>query len=352
MNSFDFRKSAGSIGKDKLPNQVHMVKSAFVKDRPQTLAKSKQICLAAGYDPKQGQLSSKPPKSLLYLRCNKDPIEMENEYFGPARMSTESQARFSNQPIVMKDLSTCVVGPKEESGFTNALNNEPITFREDSCFENGVQAKERPLGTSHMKGSFQPTRNANGNESYRLLSQRAAAQNGYTRSMKPRPEYASHRLATYTKVKDIHPLRLENIKKNDNGEYFNLLYSDPFPSMTSAAFGDQTSVEKSSKHHQRKVGFKEDTGFTENNCKFIPSAETKESLKRFDTHYKQRFYDKNRKLINDSFAKIRDTLPHKDNGFVKSTCVHSHGNEIDVRTLRLDPYEARSLRSRDPSYTA
>jgi len=210
MNSFDFRKTAGSNGTDKLPEQVYMVKNAFVKDRPQTLPKSKEVRLAGGYDPKQGQLASKPPRSLLHLRCNKDPIEKENGYFGPARMSTESNSRFPSPPIVFKDLSVCVVGPKEESGFTNAFSNEPITFREDSCFANGVQAKERPLGASHMKGSFQPTRSANGKESCRLLSQRAAAQNGYTRSMKPRPEYASHRIATYTKLKDIHPLRLEN----------------------------------------------------------------------------------------------------------------------------------------------
>ena len=349
MNALQFQPSVGSNGTDQFPkSSTYVVKSGFVKDIPQTLPPTHQVHTAC-YDPSY-TTQSKSSRSLLYHLRNKDPIEKENEYYGPGLMSTENKTRFIGYDDTRMDTSSRIVGPKEGSGFTHAYNNEPITNRPNDCFDEKNTCNQRMTGKSIMKCSFQPSENANGKENFKLLSKRAERQTGYTREKKPRPEYACHQLETYTKLSDVHPLRQKEIKKNDQGEYFNYLYAKPYPSMTTAAFKGLQSDPKTKKAIEKGLigSRKEETGFTENNCKFVESAETNESLKRFETHYKLRFGDKNLKM-DQILSKKPNLMTLSSNGFMKSTKVHSHGNPNDVCKRHLHPYVARSIRLRDPS---
>ena len=315
---------------------------------------------------------------MLYLQTNKDPIEKENAYHGPARMSIESRTRFVKHPVKNNDDHLLnAIGPKTGSGFTHSINNEPITFQNDFCYDGNSQPQSRVVGgdcgggtgVSFMRNAFQPMLSANGKEECKLLSKRAATQNGYTRSMKPRAEYALNRLDTYTRADDLQPFQVEKLKKNNKGEYFDVLYSAPFPSMTTASFPRHHHVQLLGNNYNKNdsqtvEGRKQDTGFTENNCKFVQSAKTDESLSRFETHYKLRYYDKNPRLVSDAFARFQNNVSkQQENGFVKSTRVQTTGNAaskqpsgnyhtyVDTATT-IHPYVKRSLRARDPSYTA
>lgn len=298
---------------------------------------------------------------MLYLQCNKDPIEKENSYHGPARMSIESRTRFVKHPAQNKDDHLASIGPKTGSGFTHSNNNEPITYQDECCYD-GNQPYRAKTGLSFMRSSYQPLLNADGKEECKLLSHRATAQNGYTRSMKPRAEYALHRLDAYTKADSLQPFQVDKLRKNSKGDYFDVLYASPFPSMTTASFPRHQHTNHPDDHNGSKaagrIGPKQDTGFTENNCKFVQSAETGASLDRFDTHYKLRFYDRNPKLISDAFLGCRNVANQKDNGFVKSTRIQTMGGKqvnsgIGGKQIStMHPSVARSLRARDPSYTA
>jgi len=344
-NSFQFRKSAGPNGTDQLPGKLHMAKNSFVRDLHPTLPCSRQI----GETLKINATNkfNKSPASLLKLRSNVRSGLLEDH--PKASLATENTTEFEDRIHEQTQLTSKPdIGPKCESGFTNSLSKEPITYREDECY--GVQNFcRRPTGISNMRNSFQPLHSADGKEEYIMLSQRAANVNGYTKSMKPRAEYALHRLDTYTKANDLQPTMLRRLQKNDKGEFFNVLYAAPFPSMNSASYTRHPKPD--SGPEKRRIGPKEETGFTENNCKFIPTLETGQSLKRFDTHYKARFCNKNLKPVPFTANPGKTTLMQKGNGFSKSTRVHSPiGKRIDVTLPTMHPYVVRSNASRDPSY--
>ena len=362
MNSFDFRKSLGANGKESRAQQTHII----VKDRPQTLPSDKQV-LGAVYDPDTTQRFSKSPKSLLYLQFNKDPIEIENTSHRPSRMSIESHTSFVKHPAKNNDSHLLSIGPKTGSGFTHSINNEPITFRNECCYDGNQPSPQchATTGLSFTRSAFQPLLSANGKEECKLLSQRAATENGYTRSMKPRAEYTFHR--PYTKVDSLQPFQVKKLKNNNKGDYFDVLYSSPFPSMTTASFPRhqhrQQSDNKDGSQAAASVGPKQDTGFTKNNCKLVQNAETDAPLDRFDTHYKLRFYDRNPKLINDAFLGCRNVFDQKENGFVKSTRLQTmggkqkptgpvRGGDGGRQISTMHQYVARSLRARDPTYSA
>lgn len=77
MNSFDFRKSLGAKGRELLPQQLHIVKSAFVKDRPQTLPSEKQV-MSAG----NGLFISTIIHILNSSAYHRDPLYLKHLMFG------------------------------------------------------------------------------------------------------------------------------------------------------------------------------------------------------------------------------------------------------------------------------
>ena len=350
-NTKHFQPYQGSYGTDNFPNShVHMIKSGFVRDVPRTLPLQQQVRTVC-YDPRHATKAK--TCSFLYHLQNKDPIERENNYYGPSFMSTENHTHFIGEPSQRMDTSTKTVGRKEGSGFVHAYNNEPITYRPNECFDGAYPGwcTWRPTSRSVMKKAFKPSQNSNGTESFKLLSKRAERDTGYTREIKPRPEYTVNPLAAYTKLSDVHSLTEQNVKKNDPAEYFNMFHATQHPSMTKSTFRGLQRKETSLTENSRKVsiGKNEETGYTENNCKFVETPETHDSLKRFDTHYQLRFYDKNSKL---NAASTKYVMGQSSNGFTKSTSVQKYGTSVDTmkQFRELHPYVARSNAVRDPYY--
>ena len=323
-----------------------MIKSGFVRDVPRTLPLQNQVQTVCFYP----QQEMKPkPRSLLYHMKNKDPVEKENSYHGPGFMSTENHTRFIGEPSHRMDTSTKTVGPKEGSGFVHAYNNEPITYRPNECFD-GVHPgwwTRRPTSNSIMKTAFKPSVSSNGTESFKLLSKRAERDTGYTREIKPRPEYTVHPLEAFTKLHDVHPLRQKMIKKDDPAEYFNMVCAATHPSISTSTFQglQQNKISLNDTSQKVSIGKKEETGHTENNCKFVETTETPQSLKRFATHYQLRHNNKNCK----NEASTKSVMDQCSNGFTKSTYVQQYV-DMTKQLRELHPYVARSISKRDPYY--
>jgi len=345
-----FKPNKGPSGKEELPQYAFTKKSGFVRDIPKTLPTAMEVKEAV-----HNPLTIQPTKcrSLLYQTTHKDPIDNENDFNGPSYFSTENRMRYLGKPSERMDTSNKTVGYKEGSGFIHAFNIEPITYRPNENFHGRFRSiyTNRPTTNSIMKSSFQTTEQPCNNMNTKLLSKRAERDTGYTREIKSVPAYAVHPLQAFTKLEDVQHSRQKYYKKNDPAEYFNMEHPKPYQTITESVFkGVQTNFPKS--EGRLLLGRKEDTGYTENNCKFIETAETAPLLDRFNTHYKLRFYDKNPAVLCKDLNKAT-TMQQAQNGFTKSTCVQSFGKPRDrsEELHEMHPYVARSTRSRDPYFS-
>lgn len=337
---------SGANGKDRLPKSVLVKKSGFVRDIPQTHPPYNQVHTAC-YDDKYLSKEKHPPSHLFQLK-NKSPINTENNYHGPGFMTTENHTRFVKQTTT--DYSEKKFGPKEGSGFTHAQNIEPITYFPNECFstEDHCLTTWRPTASSVMKMSYKTMEGPQGSEGFSHLSKQAVRLKSGSRDISVLPAFAAPK-DTYTKTNEVHPLTERRIEKNDPAEFLNMKHAKYFPSMTYSTFrGEQPNENlffKSVRHYDKK---KENTGFSQNNRSFVESVEMPEELKRFNSHYKDRFYNKNPE--SSSSLPRNEVLKQLSNGFTKSTAVHSHEvNSIQSRGVKeLHPYVTKSISSRYP----
>ena len=345
-NKIQFQSHQGSYGNDSLPKDVHVVKSGFVRDVPQTLPPYHQV-RSACYDMNY-LLKEKQAPSYLFSLQNKDPIESENNYHGPGFMTTENHTWFVKQQNI--DTSEKTFGLKQGSGFTHAYNNEPITYRPNECFDSKYPSWKtwRPTATSVMKMSFKTMENPKGKEAFNKLSKRAVRLASGSRDINVLPAYAVRPPETYTKINDVHSLTEKRIKKNDPAEYFNMCHVKQFPSMTQSTFQGLQPKEELFFNFLKNCDKKENTGYSQNNCKFNGNIETPVSLKRFVSHYKHRFHDKNPK--SSANLTESDVLKQLSNGFTKSTAVNSYGSEkaTNHELAELHPYIKKSIVARYP----
>ena len=141
-NSFQFRKSSGSNGTDKLPGKLHMTKNSFVRDLKPTLPCSRQIGETSKIN--ANNRFNKSPAALLKLRSNISSSLLQDH--PKASFATETTTEFESRIHEQTQLTSKPdIGPKCESGFTNSLSKEPITYRENECY--GTQTVcRRPTG--------------------------------------------------------------------------------------------------------------------------------------------------------------------------------------------------------------
>lgn len=348
-NKVQFKPHEGSNGTDPFPTTVHMVKSGFVRDVPKTHPSFHQVRTAC-HDMNYVLSRDKQKPSYLFSSQNKDPVETENNYNGPGYMTTENHTRFVKQecPDYISSMDK-TFAPTEGSGFTHAFNNEPITYRPNECFDGKYPGwvTNRPTQNSEMKKSFRPTENPEGREPFNKLAKNPVRLTTGCRDINVLAAFASRPKDTYTKPNDVHQLTEQRIKKNDPAEHLNMCHATQSPSMTKSAFRGQ-QPKNDSFHRLGNCDKKEDTGFTQNNCKFVESIESPDSLRRFRSHYKDRFYDKNPKLSKD--LPRDDVLRQLSNGFTKSTAVNRYGTEKTVgeEIKNLHSYVRKSVVARFP----
>nr|XP_058963172.1 protein phosphatase 1 regulatory subunit 32-like [Pocillopora verrucosa]XP_058963173.1 protein phosphatase 1 regulatory subunit 32-like [Pocillopora verrucosa] len=351
-----FLPSKGSGGSDPFSRGLYMTAtSGFVKDIPVTIPRSRQVS-DVHIDTRAKGTVYPFHRPLLHTLKQKDPISRENAFHGPSYMSTESHTSFLGKPSQRMDTSTKSVGYKEGSGFTHAYNDEPITFNPMEAHE-GIRDPRwthRPTGFSIMKKDFLPVEYLHGNESLPVLSNGSERGTGFTHGTKARPVFYSKVGQDYTKLGDLHPRVQERVKKMDPAEYSNMVNPHAFASTAKISFkgkqrNDPTEAERLG---NTSTGTKELTGYSENNDQYFETAETTDSLKRFETHYNAKHYDMNPRgedRLGTTDGNVMIQLP---NGFTKGTSVHTLGPDVNTTAeLRWHkPYVSRSIKARDPYY--
>ncbi|XP_052242813.1 protein phosphatase 1 regulatory subunit 32-like isoform X2 [Dreissena polymorpha] len=355
LTSIDFQPSRENQGHEPLPFSCHQVGSGFVRQKPITTPLEREvkgvfIDTRAASAPASILPKAKP---LLHSLRAKDPVELENSGYGPKYMLSETKQRFLGAQPDRMDTSCKTVGPKEFSGFTHAYNDEPITFIPGNPHKNERPGwyTNRPTGTSIFKTSFQPSQYPQGNEPFHTVSHGSDRGSGFVRE-KSKPLYVNRIMGdAYDKLGDIPELRLKRTHKQDPTEYYNMQNPNNYSSITMDTYkGEQRPYQTECDRLGRTAtGTQELSGYSENNDRFVA---VDDNPARFVTHYMTRFTDSTPVgLAREGHCRggVQDQKP---DGFTKSTAVHSLGQETNSTEAlrRLQPYVARSIKSRDVFY--
>ncbi|KAL3884068.1 hypothetical protein ACJMK2_030290 [Sinanodonta woodiana] len=352
VTELHFQPYKENRGNEPLPFNVHQVGSGFVRQKPITFPTEAEvqgvfINTRAASAPADILPKAKP---LLHKLRPKDPVELENAGYGPRYMHSETKEKFKGLPSERMDVSMMTVGPNEDSGFTHAYNDEPITFHPGSPYKNDMPgwATQRPTGVSLMKTDFRQSHYPHGHEPLPNLASGSDRGSGFVRE-KSKPLYV-HRVMgdAYDKASDIPDHRLQRTKKSDPTEYLNMHHPNNYSSINMDTFlgKQQPDRSESDRLDRTSVGNKELSGYSENNDRFVATAD---DPRRFITHYMTRFTDstpQGRERDGHCHGGVQDQKP---DGFTKSTSVHSNGPDFNSTDTirRLHPYVARSIKVRD-----
>lgn len=343
-----FKESRGASGTEPLPPSIYMAGSGFNTGTVKTLPLQREVTDVHADTRK----NFKPQhRSLLFKLQRRDPVEQENNGEGPRYMKPETASKFSGTPSVKMDLEGKTVGRKQASGFINAYNIEPITYRPDENFSN-PNTKARPIGESVMRGSFTRHPVLTGAEKANVISSKGQCVSGFVKGTYTRPQfYAKPKEEYYTKIDDVPSMLLNKVTKSDPAEYANLTNPHNKSSITQIHFKPVTrlppfEVGEGAKLGRSFTGKKEPSGSVENNDIWLPPKP--DLPDHYTTYYRYKHQD-----LNPTGAKregyMRGPVLATNNGFTKSTALHRYGNDPDPTSMvkSMNSYQARSLLKRD-----
>lgn len=348
-----FRPLAVMDGTEPFPNAGRPQATGFVREKPlhvPTFSDIKGVCLQAKL---KSATADVPPRHRAYLQKiqPKDPIELENFGYGPGCNTTETKVRFRGDPLDHGDLNRRAIGMKEESGFTHNHNVEPVQFHPDYAFKGDVPdyMTERPTGMSITKTHFLPTSIPDGSEPFPRIAVRSDQESGYNNCTKPKQDFACRILGdAYDKAENQTSAKLERTKKQDPMEYLNMIHPNNYSSVmkTTLLGKQQPDGTVSDMLGRMSIGFKEETGFTQNNYKY---SWRKDNPARFITDYQSRFMDRRPVGVDAEGHTWGGTLPPPGDGFTKNTVYHGTTPKFDTTAIirNLDPYVSRSIKARD-----
>lgn len=345
-----YKESRGADGTEALPPSIYFAGSGFNTGTVKTLPLQREV--TSVFLDKKSNLKPRH-RPLLYTLQRKDPVEQENHGEGPSYMKPETTSKFRATPSVKMDLEGRTVGRKEASGFINAKNIEPITYRPDEDFSS-PNVRARPIGESNMKGSFNTHPFLSGLEPPGAVSSKGQGLSGFVKGTNTRPKfYAPAKTEYYTKAENLSAATVSKMARSDPAEYSNITNPHNKSSVTQIHFKPATRLPpfaagEGSKLGRAFVGKKEPTGSTENNDRWIPSKP--DAPDHYTTYYKYKHQD-----LNPTGARregyVRGSLVTSStkNGFTKSTALHRYGNDVEPMHMvkSMNSYQARSLMSRD-----
>jgi len=343
-----FKESRGASGTEPLPPSIYKAGSGFITGTVNTLPLQREVTDVHADTRRNFKTQH---RSLLFDLQRKDPVEQENNGVGPRYMKPETASKFSGNPSMKMDLEGRTVGRKQASGFINAYNIEPITYRPDENFSN-PNTKARPIGESIMRGSFTRHPVLTGTEKANSVSSKGQCVSGFVKGTYTRPAfYAKAKEEYYTKTDDVPSVLLKKVSKSDPAEYANLTNPHNKSSITQIHFKPATKlppfeVGEGAKLGRSLTGKKEPTGAVANNDLWLPPKA--DSPDHYTTYYRYKHQD-----LNPTGARregyIRGPVLATNNGFTKSTALHLYGSDPDPKHMMrsMNPYQARSLLNRD-----
>uniref|UniRef100_A0A8C5WDT0 Stabilizer of axonemal microtubules 4 n=1 Tax=Leptobrachium leishanense TaxID=445787 RepID=A0A8C5WDT0_9ANUR len=284
----DYRSYQLPAGSEPLSNAPFTPESGYIHSSVITNPKSRTV-KSVHFDTRDhgpevlaGLLPRHRP--LLFANQGKASPEAENLKHGPAFMSSEYKSRFlPGTPNRKGILSGMVQGDVENSGYTEGLNIEPITF--DPYSQHWApRGLHRQMGHSITKTDFLPTTSLQGSEPLPSLAKNSIRDSGFSRETDK---------VTNTNI-PIHDSRpQENLKLKNQ-----LLGRD-------------------------HVGAKERSGFSLNNQQY--TTPRKQSPAQYLTNYNYRFIDTT-PTMRDREGWIRGGIqPQQHSGFSVNNEAHITG---------------------------
>lgn len=327
ITSKHFRPLERPKGKEALPWSLHQTDSGFRRSAGLSHPCSKAVksVFVDTQDHGSETIAGIPGKHqpLLFQTQGKGSSELENCRHGPSFMSTEYKARFQEGPsCVPGRFREKKVGWKENTGFTEGSDLEPITYCPKSQYRQDLPIGDpsRPLGVSITKTDFLPSTSQRGNEFLPALSQRAMHDSGFTRDF---DKWTKEKGAPESSV----------MKKTFKG------LQRPSPTQTDIL-------------ERVDCGKKELTGYSENNKMYVASATAPNHPEPYLTSYNLRFHDRTPLGLDregwtrGGIQKIQPSSFSANNVSRKlGTCANS------TETLRqLHPHVASTFKETDPFY--
>lgn len=350
-----FRRYKAPNGTEAFPSDTFQNGSGYVREKAVTVP-TKPDVYKNFIDTR---LASAPadimPRGHPYLHkiAPKDPVELENQGYGPGFMSTEYKTRYRGDKPNSSTQPGDVDLKSDGSGFVHNQNIEPITFNPDKAHEGSVPGwmTNRPTGVSIATTAYRPTAYPKGNEPLPHIAVPSDHASGFTNSLKPKPEFVSKNPAdAYISAGSIPADRLEKTRKQDPCEYLNMTNPNNKSSVNAGMYrGLQNEpANEAARIGNVKVGDKEPTGFISNGDRYVYTAD---NPARFITHNQTRYLDRTPVGLDREghvWGNVQRQLP---DGFTRSTETHHNANGSPINTnhqlLHLEPYVGKSLKAHD-----
>jgi len=348
-----FKESKGARGTERLPPSIYHQGSGFNTGTVNTLPLHREVT-DVHIDTRSTTDRSPNRRPLLFNLQRRDPVEEENSGSGPGYMKPETASRFTGQSSIRMNLEGKTVAKKENSGFTHAINIEPITYRPDEDFHaaHSDLSRSRTTGISNMKASFNSNPFLKGTEKASPLS-KSLNETGFVKGTMARPVfYSKPNSEYYTKDVDVPNLVLKKLIKSDPAELANMTNPHNRSSITQIHFKPAQSRPPFEQGEGQKmgrcfIGKKEPSGYCENNDRWIvPKANSPD---HFTSYYKYKHHDMNPTGLKREGYLRGSVMNQVNNGFTKSTAVHAYGKPVNNSALlrSMNTYQAKSLLSRD-----
>lgn len=282
-------------------------------------------------------------KAVNTQRNTKDPIANENNFTGPAPMSTENTSRYKGQQGRWPSQSWRFyksVGQKEPTANTRVEPFDPIEYNTKNPYRNDIHQSNyhnksnRPTGVSEQESHFQQHR------FHSPIGKESDFYSAGTASGIPEPTPKSNRDTGYTLAGCCVPRYTDrDVPQSRSAQFYDDTYLSPTRSdaykctlarysFTAPGIPNNQVDDRIGKRH---IGQREATGYVKNHPSY-KRVDDFNKAQRFQTHYENVFTlekgENKKKMIKNTTLSLSSTgwpvAAKAENGFTKSTKVHSH----------------------------
>ncbi|KAM9764497.1 stabilizer of axonemal microtubules 4 [Dama dama] len=327
VTSQSYRPLEVPDGTYPLPRNLHQTSSGYSREKASAVTPIKEVRKVhfdtQDYGPQA--ITGLEPKNvpLLHQQQNKGSLEWENARHGPRFMTSEYNSKYLKEPSHQPDLlQKNSIGAKEETGFTEESNKNPIVFQPPSQALPGDPVLLP--GRSVTKSDFLPISHPHGDEFLPVLARGSERETAFSRvnerTLNPRVPPPCPEPSSMNHWQFQSPQRMQQTNV--------------------ALLGRET------------VGNKEPSGFSLNNPSYVRSPYDPDMDNRYLTTYNQGYFENIPKGLDREGWTRGGLQPQKPGGYALNNPVtRLEATPNPTESLRrLHPHVGRTLISADPFY--
>lgn len=343
--------AAPKVNRTIQPENAATSTSGFVKEVPHTIPTSKEVYEKFGDT--QLLVGIRPTTTARSITTLRDPLPRENAGTGPNYMSTEARANFVPKPVYPNTMekSQTPIGPSQHTGFTSNTESDTILDRPSSPHNAFPFPAQYPQ--TLVQESFKAPGITKGDEHLPPLAFNGHQATAYTRECaRSFPERVSQE--KLFGGKSVVPSQTtERIRRNDPADYLNVAHPQPYLSTTRTQFNSQAFRDHESRivvprFGRYTVGKPIESGYSENEDKFISPTPTAADQGRFASVYATTYP----KWLNKSEAGVERAEPSQT-AFARGTNARhktwTAAVPVDQVLRSVRPEIALTMIRRDPS---